>query len=64
MKEWFNCTYSYNLFQTEIIRQVLAEKLDFDPYATFRALDRLGNGYLVRSDICNFLWRNNSDATE
>jgi len=38
--------------------------LDFDPYATFRALDRFNNGYLLRSDLLHTLWRNNSDATE
>lgn len=48
----------------EIIRQVLSEKLDFDPYASFRALDRFGNGYLVQSDLVHFLWRNNSNASE
>jgi len=42
----------------------LAEKIDFEPYAVFRALDVYGKGYLMKSDLLNFLWRNNCNSSE
>ena len=35
----------------QVLRQVLAEKHAFDPYATFKHLDRMGRGFLTATDL-------------
>ncbi len=39
----------------EIIRQVLADQMDFDPWNTFCYLDREGNNYIDEYNIHDFL---------
>lgn len=39
----------------EIIRQVLAEQIDFDAYNTFCYLDREGKNYIDEYNIHDFL---------
>ncbi len=39
----------------EVIRQVLSDQRDFDPYNTFCFLDRDGKNYIDEYDIQNFL---------
>ena len=41
--------------QLEIVRQILCEQPDFEPYAAFCRIDRLHQGYLTAVDIKNFL---------
>ena len=50
--------------QVEIVRQVLAEQLDFEPYTAFKRIDTLGLGYLRVADLHDFLRDNNIVATE
>lgn len=39
----------------EIIRQVLADQIDFEPYNTFCYLDREGKNYIDEYNIHDFL---------
>lgn len=48
----------------EVIRQVLCEIADFEPYSAFRRLDRNHKNYLDQSDIFLFLSENNLDFPE
>ncbi len=41
--------------QLEIVRQVLCEQKDFEPYAAFKRIDRLNQGYLTAEDVKKFL---------
>lgn len=41
--------------QIEITRQVLAEKTAFEPYTTFKRIDRDSNGFITASDIVDLL---------
>ncbi|CAG9322701.1 unnamed protein product [Blepharisma stoltei] len=48
----------------EVVRQVLSEIRTFEPFSTFRSLDRFGNGFLTSTDLLEFLRRNNFRPTE
>ena len=50
--------------QIEIVRQILAEQKDFEPYAAFRRLDRLRKAALSSADLVNFLADNSVYYTE
>lgn len=41
--------------QIEIIRQILCEQEQFEPYAAFKRIDRLERGYLTARDLVHFL---------
>jgi len=41
--------------QVEIIRQVLAEKSAFEPYAAFKRIDRSSNGYITTYELIDYL---------
>ncbi|KRX08920.1 hypothetical protein PPERSA_09024 [Pseudocohnilembus persalinus] len=42
----------------EVIRQILAEQSDFEPYAAFTRIDRQRNGFISVEDIRQFLGNN------
>lgn len=52
--------------ETEIekLRQSLAEKHDFEPYAAFKRIDSSGLGYITITDLHQFLKDNNVFASE
>ena len=39
----------------EVTRQVLAEQLQFEPYAAFQLLDSQLHGYITSEDVLQFL---------
>ena len=39
----------------EVSKQLMNEKLDFEPYAVFSRIDRLSKGYIDHQDLVNFL---------
>ena len=39
----------------EVVRQVLAEQSQFEPYAAFQRLDRQYHGYITSSDLKRYL---------
>jgi hypothetical protein len=41
--------------QIEMTRQNLCNSPSFEPYSSFKRLDRNGNGYLTSYDICQFM---------
>ncbi|EGR33485.1 hypothetical protein IMG5_051630 [Ichthyophthirius multifiliis] len=49
--------------KTEVFRQVLAEQKSFEPYASFCRLDIGKKGYLISSDLQQFLQQNQIYAT-
>lgn len=50
--------------QLEVVRQVLCEQPEFEPYAGFRRLDRSRKGYINHIDIHEFLLSNNFKFSE
>jgi len=50
--------------QIEIVRQILCEQIDFEPYAAFKRIDRLRKGTIDAADICQFLSDNKVYYTE
>ena len=50
--------------QVEIVRQVLAEQRDFEPYTAFKRIDELGVGYIRDADLHMFLKENGVAASE
>lgn len=44
--------------QIEILRQILCEQEDFEPYAAFKRIDRSSTGFLNSSDFIHFLSEN------
>ena len=50
--------------QIEIIRQILNEQEEFEPYAAFKRIDRLDNGVITASDVMKFLADNKVHHTE
>ena len=50
--------------QVEVVRQVLAEQRDFEPYTAFKRIDNLSLGYLRVADLHEFLRDNSIVATE
>lgn len=50
--------------QVEVVRQVLAEQRDFEPYTAFKRIDNLGLGYIRVQDLHDFLRDNGISATE
>lgn len=48
----------------EVIRQVLCENPDFEPYTAFKYLDKLHKSYLDQSDFSVFLSNNHIDYSE
>ena len=50
--------------EVEIVRQVLAEQRDFEPYTAFKRIDSLGLGYIRISDLHTFLLDNGVNASE
>ena len=43
----------------EVIRQLLAENEDFEPYAVFKRIDRENKQFITAEDIIKFLSDNN-----
>src|SRR4051794_36183605 len=41
--------------QIEVLRQVLAEQADFEPYAAFRRIDRQRKGFVTNVDLWEFI---------
>ena len=50
--------------QIEVLRQILAELPEFEPYAAFRRLDRLRKGFITANEIREFLAKNRIQHTE
>lgn len=50
--------------QIEIVRQILCEQVDFEPYAAFKRIDRLRKGTIDAADILEFLADNKVYYTE
>lgn len=50
--------------QVEIIRQVLAEQKDFEPYTAFKRIDEFGLGYIQPADLHQFLKDNDIVVSE
>ena len=50
--------------QCEVVRQILCELLDFEPFAAFCRIDRAHKGYLTPLDIKEFLADNNIGYSE
>ncbi len=50
--------------QIEVLRQILAELSEFEPYAAFRRLDRLRRGFVTATEICEFVLKNGIHHTE
>lgn len=50
--------------QIEIIRQILCEQEDFEPYAAFKRIDRYKKGVLNAVDIKSFLEDNKINFSE
>lgn len=46
----------------EVIRQMLCEFEQFEPYSSFQRLDRLKNNYISPSDVYLFLKENQQNA--
>jgi len=49
--------------QIEIVRQILCEQIDFEPYAAFKRIDRFKKGALIAHDILKFLADNKISQT-
>jgi Ca2+-binding protein (EF-Hand superfamily) len=41
--------------QLEVLREILGEQYEFEPYAAFRRLDRKRKGFVTANDIREFL---------
>ncbi len=50
--------------QLEVLRQILCEQYDFEPYASFRRIDRTRKGFITNIDILEFLLANDQRYTE
>ena len=50
--------------QLEVLRQILCEQYDFEPYSAFQRLDADRKGYLLPIDICEFLTENEIPITK
>ena len=50
--------------QVEIVRQILCEQKEFEPYAAFKRIDRQRKGFLTGADIQKFLADNHSHYSE
>jgi Ca2+-binding protein (EF-Hand superfamily) len=50
--------------QVEVLRQVLCEQKDFEPYAAFKRIDRDRKGYIDAMDVAKFLSDNGIYHTE
>ena len=62
------CEYFISLARKEkkieIIRQILAENEDFEPYAAFKRIDRENKQFINSYDIQNFLSENGIQHSE
>ena len=50
--------------QLEVLRQILSEQYDFEPYSAFQRLDVERKGFINTTDIQNFLFSADFQATE
>jgi len=50
--------------QLEVVRQVLCEQPEFEPYAAYRRIDRTRKGFITSTDIHEFLFSNDFHFTE
>ena len=50
--------------QLEVLRQILCEQLEFEPYAAFRRIDRSRRGFRTSTDILEFLSHNGFNHKE
>lgn len=50
--------------QLEVLRQILCEQYDFEPYAAFRRIDRSRKGYITAIDVLEFLLSNDHRFNE
>jgi Ca2+-binding EF-hand superfamily protein len=50
--------------QLEVLRQILCEQPEFEPYAAFRRIDRMRRGFITNIDIMEFLAQNNFKHAE
>ena len=50
--------------QIEVLREVLGEQPDFEPYASFRRIDRNRKGHITANDITLFLCELEHNFTE
>jgi len=50
--------------EIEVVRQVLAEQPDFEPYTAFKRIDRDGSGYISTWELHNFLRDNDLHVLE
>jgi Ca2+-binding EF-hand superfamily protein len=50
--------------QLEVVRQILCEQPEFEPYTAFRRIDRLRKGFITSTDIFDFLLSNEFKCSE
>ena len=48
----------------EVLRQILCEQSEFEPYAAFRRIDRSRKGFITSSDVLKFLVHNGFNHKE
>lgn len=50
--------------QLEVLKQILCEQYDFEPYSAFQRLDTGRKGFITTTDIREFLAANDFEVTE